>query len=248
MSFEKENIWIIGASSGIGKELAIQLDSLGANLILSARSENKLNNLNKDLNDKHKVYPLDVGDVDEVKKTISKIKRLKSNLDRVIFLPALYNPASIEDMDLKFMSQLVDVNLKSVFYTVNLLLPLFKKQKSGQIAICGSVAGYTGLANGQPYSATKAAVINLTETLYLESPDYLDIKLISPGFVETPMTDKNNFKMPMIITPKKTAGYIIKGLNRNRFEIDFPKTFTFLLKIVSILPYCIKLAVTKKFR
>ncbi|PIR37466.1 MAG: short-chain dehydrogenase [Alphaproteobacteria bacterium CG11_big_fil_rev_8_21_14_0_20_39_49] len=248
MSFDNQNIWIIGASSGIGKELAIQLDALGAKLILTARNKDKLNELNKQLNNKHSVEALDVSNHSDVKKVSKHIIKNHDSVDRIIFLPALYKPDSIENMNLKFMSDLVDVNLKSVFYITNEALKIFNKQKFGQIAICGSVAGYTGLANGQPYSATKAAIINFAESLYLESPKYIDVKLISPGFVKTPMTDKNKFKMPMIVSPQKAAKFIIDGLNKNKFEIHFPKTFTFLLKIVSILPYTIKFYVTKNFR
>lgn len=248
MTFQEQNIWIIGASSGIGKELAIQLHELGANLILSARSEDKLLQLNKELQKKHNVLPLDISSPDDIKEAFDKISNDGTRLDRVIFLPAIYKPDSIENMETGFMSSLVDVNLKGALYFVHALLPVLKKQRFGQIAICGSVAGYTGLPNGQPYSCTKAAIINFTESLYLESPDYIDVKLISPGFVETPMTNKNSFKMPMIVSTETAAQSIIKGLNKKKFEIHFPKGFTFLIKLVSMLPYVIKFKVTNSFR
>ncbi|MDB2415456.1 SDR family NAD(P)-dependent oxidoreductase, partial [Rickettsiales bacterium] len=208
MNFEDETIWIIGASSGIGKELSIKLASHGAKLILSARRESELKKLQKELGPEHKIYPLDVSDKKQVKEVCAKIAKLKNGVDRVLFMPALYKPDSIANMDLEFMSKAVDVNIKGAMYITHAILPIFEKQKSGQIALCGSVAGYTGLPNGQPYSATKAAIINFAESLHAEAPDYINIKLISPGFVQTPMTAKNDFDMPMIITPQKAASYI----------------------------------------
>lgn len=246
MTFENQNIWIIGASSGIGRELAVQLSSLGANLIISARREGDLKLLRKEIGSKHKIYPLDVSDTKQVKEVCSKIAKLKNGLDRVIFMPALYKPDSISNMDIEFMSKMIDVNIKGALYITKQVLPIFEKQKSGQISLCGSVAGYTGLPNGQPYSATKAAIINFAESLYVESPEYLDVKLISPGFVTTPMTEKNDFEMPMIITTKQAAEAIIKGLDKNIFEIHFPKKFTIVLKLISLLPYRLKLFLTKK--
>lgn len=246
MAFKNETIWIIGASSGIGKELAIQIASQGGKLILSARREDEIKKLQKKLDGNHKTYPLDVSDIMQVKEACSKISKLKSGVDRVIFMPALYKPDSIANMDLEFMSKMIDVNIKGAIYVTHEVLAMFEKQKTGQIALCGSVAGYTGLPNGQPYSATKAAIINFAESLYAEAPDYIDVKLISPGFVQTPMTAKNDFDMPMIITPEQAASYIINGLKKSSFEIHFPKKFTLFLKLLSILPYRIKLFCSTK--
>lgn len=244
MSFEKQRIWIIGASSGIGYEIAKNLHESGADLILSARRKEELEKLNTQLQGKHEVKPLDVINHEEVKNVIDEISENK--IDRVIFLPALYKPDSIENMDLDFAKKMLDVNIMGVFYVTKYLVEIFKKQKSGQLAICGSVAGYVGLPNGQPYSATKAAIINFVESLKAEMPNYIDIKLISPGFVETPLTEQNKFKMPMIITSEKAANYICKGLVSKSFEINFPKRLTYLLKFVDALPYFLKLKITKK--
>lgn len=246
MTFKNQNIWIIGASSGMGLELAKQLAAKNANLILSARRESELLNIQNELGHKHKVYALDVSELSQVQDVCGKISNLNIRLDRVIFMPALYKPDSIANMDLEFMSKMVDVNFKAAIYITKLVMPIFEKQKSGQIVLCASVAGYTGLPNGQPYSATKAAIINFAESLYAEVSEYIDVKLISPGFVKTPMTDKNTFTMPMIITPDKAANYIIKGLNKKAFEIHFPKKFTIFLKLLSIVPYGIKLFLTSK--
>lgn len=243
MPYQNETILIVGASSGIGRELAIVLAEKGARLILAARREDELLKLQKELGEQHIVCPLDVSNLQQIQ---DLFKNLDRAVQRVVFLPALYKPAPIADMDLDFASQMIDVNLKGTLYFAKETLALFKKQGYGQIALCGSVAGYTGLPNGQPYSATKAAVINFTESLYAEAPKEIDVKLINPGFVSTPMTDKNNFDMPMIITPKKAAKAIAKGLTQKRFEIHFPKKFTFMLKFLGVLPYKLKLLILKE--
>lgn len=237
MPFSNETIWIIGASSGIGRELA----KSGAKLMLSARSADKLTALQQSLGAEHQAYPLDVSDRQQVQEVCAQLTKLPGGVDRIIFMSALYQPDPIANMDLEFMSKMVDVNLKGAFYLTHGVLPVFAQQQSGQMVLCGSVAGYTGLPNGQPYSATKAAIINFAESLYAEAPDYMDVKLINPGFVNTLMTAKNSFKMPMIITPEQAACLMIKGLRKTAFEIHFPKKFTLLLKLLASLPYRLKL-------
>ena len=226
-----KNIWIIGASSGIGRALAVVFASQGARLALSARSHYKLNELNEELGGAHIVLPLDVAD------NIAMVEAAQSLpcIDSVIFMAAIYDPEPLSRLDIKAAHQMVNINLNGAFNTVYAVLPILKKQGHGQLVLCGSVAGYRGLPNGQPYSATKAAVINLAESLRAEERD-LDIKVINPGFVRTPLTDKNDFKMPMIIEAEEAAKIIAKELQTNRFEIHFPKRFTFFVKLLGLLP------------
>ncbi len=246
MSFENEHIWIIGASSGIGEALASELSQQGATLLLSARRKEELERLNQELGGRHHIYPLDVSDSEQVRQTAEAILDKVETLDRVVFMAAIYRPADIDDMDIDFARQLVEVNLLGAIYTTYAILPVFKRQHSGQIVLCGSVAGYTGLPGGQPYSATKAAIINFAESLYAEVGDYIDVKVINPGFVRTRMTDKNAFHMPMRIEPEQAAKAIAKGLRSRRFEIHFPKGFTFWVKQLRLLPYSVKLFLTCK--
>lgn len=247
MSFVGETVWIIGASSGIGKALAIELANQGAQLLLSARTEEKLKDLKEIVGDHHRIYPLDVSDAGQVKRTVEAIKASTPTLDRVLLFAAIYEPQPVKDIDVRFAEHLMQVNFMGALHVTENILPIFKEQGAGQLALCGSVAGYTGLPNGQPYSASKAAVINFAESLKCEIDQNIDIKLINPGFVETPMTDKNDFDMPMVIKPEQAALAIAKGLKSKSFEIHFPKKFTYLIKMVSALPYWAKLPITKKF-
>lgn len=248
MDFSGEHIWIIGASSGIGEALAKELSSAGATLILSARSEDELHILNTSLGGKHSVMPLDVGDAEAIESVAQKISETIPKLDRVIFLAAIYKPANINDRDVEFTRKLINVNLTGALLTTYAVLPIFETQSSGQIVLCGSVAAYTGLPGGQPYSATKAGITNFAESLYAEVPDYIDVKLISPGFVRTRITDKNDFAMPLRIEPEQAARAIAKGLKARAFEIHFPKAFTYAVKFLHFLPYSITLWLTRRMR
>ncbi len=243
MNFAGEKIWIIGASSGIGKALAHELHQQGAELILSSRSKEQLEQINAELGKKHTLHPLDISDCDQV----NEVAKAIPDVDRIIFMAAVYEPASIKNMDIDFARKLMDINFMGALYLTQAVLPLFEKQQSGQLVFCTSVAGFTGLPDGQPYSASKAALINFAESLHAEADDYLDVKIINPGFVRTPATDKNNFNMPMRIEPEQAAKAIAKGLKRNAFEIHFPKRFTLLMKALSVLPYWLKLKLTKSF-
>lgn len=245
-SFEGENIWIIGASSGIGEHLARELASRGATLILSARREDELNQLNHELGGAHFVYPLDAANNQQITDAVQDITQKVEKLDRVIFMAAVYRPNDINKMDVAFAKLQVDVNVMGPIYTAFAVLPVFDRQQSGQLVLCGSVAGYTGLPGGQPYCATKAAVNSFAESLYAEAADYVDIKLICPGFVRTRMTDKNNFHMPMRLEPHQAAKAIAKGLHQKAFEIHFPKAFTLGMKLLRALPYAIALKITRR--
>ena len=248
MNFKNEHIWVIGASSGIGEALARELAGQGATLILSARREEELQKLNDELGGEHHVMPLDVADSEVVQQAMDQVSERIPRLDRVIFMAAIYNPGNISKMDVDFAKKLVEVNLLGALYTSYAALPVFEKQQGGQLVLCGSVAGYTGLPGGQPYSATKAAIINFAESLHAEVDESIDIKVINPGFVRTRITDKNQFHMPMRIEPPQAAKAIAKGLQAKAFEIHFPKGFTLMTKFLRLLPYPLTFFLTHRMR
>lgn len=247
--FAGENIWLIGASSGIGRALAINLASQGANLALSSRREQELDNLKAEMHNpqSHLIIPLDVSDEQQVFSAAEEISNNFTKIDRVIFMAATYKPNDISQMDIDFTKNLIDINLMGALYVTYAVMPILNRQNCGQFVLCSSVAAYTGLPGGQPYSATKAAITNFAESLYAENKNNnIDIKIISPGFVRTRITDKNKFHMPMIIEPEQAAEAIAKGLLKRSFEINFPKRFTYMVKFLRLLPYPIKLYITKK--
>ena len=247
-TYQNEVVWVIGASSGIGAALAKELAARGAMLALSARRKEALEKLTSQLREGHKIFALDVTDAELVARTAQAIRAAFGKIDRVILLSAAYQPMQADALDLHMTRQMLDVNLMGAFHVVHAVLPIFKEQQVGQLALCGSVAGYMGLPQGQPYSATKAAVMNLAESLKAELPSAIDIKLISPGFVKSELTDKNDFNMPMIISAEKAASHIADGLLRRGFEVHFPKAFTRGLKFLRILPYMMAFKMTKRFK
>lgn len=246
--FSGQTIWLIGASSGIGEALAQCLAMRGARLILSARRLDALQSLQTSLGEQHVCLPLDVADAEAVQQAVQTIEQQVGQMDRVIFMAAIYQPTGVAKMDLSFAEQLLRVNILGAMAVSKSVLAHLKRANRGQLALCASVAGYMGLAHGQPYSASKAALINFAQSLYAEVSEDLDIKLINPGFVRTPMTDKNKFEMPFRIEPEVAAKAIADGLLKRRFEIHFPKVFTFTLKALSALPYWLQLPILKRFR
>ncbi|NVK46578.1 MAG: SDR family NAD(P)-dependent oxidoreductase [Rhodobacteraceae bacterium] len=238
-----ERIWIIGASDGIGAKLAEAYAAEGAHLILSARSEDKLTAMTDRLGPDHRAVSLDVSDRKSLEAAAEKIAAT-GPLDRIIHLAALYDPGKIKDLDPERAAQLVSVNLMGSFHIAQIAPPLLRA--GGQLALCGSVAGYIGLPQGQIYSATKAGVINLVESLRAELSDQIDVRLISPGFVDTRLTAQNNFEMPAVIPPERAAERILKGLNSRRFEVHFPYRLTLALKLMRALPYWASLPLTRR--
>ncbi len=240
---EAETIWIIGASDGIGEALAREWAARGARLILSARSAERLEVLAASLGPDHAALPLDVSDRKSLGAAAEVIART-GPLDRVVHLAAMYDPGKVADLDPETAARLVTVNLTGSFHIAQIAPPLLRD--GGQLALCGSVAGYIGLPQGQIYSATKAGVISLAQTLRAELAGRYDVRLICPGFVDTRLTRRNDFTMPAMITPQIAARAIIAGLGKRRFEVHFPRRLTYALKLLGVLPYWAALPLTRR--
>jgi len=234
-------IWIIGASSGIGRALALQLGAEGVRLILSARDEAALRELAQSCPEAE-VLPLDLADPGSLERAAGTLTG--RGLDAIICTAALYEPGRVDEIAPEFLQKLIAVNLVSVFQLARAAPDLLRA--GGQLVLFGSVAGYFGLPRGQPYSATKAAVRNLAETLRIELAPKVDVRLVSPGFVRTRLTDKNNFKMPALLSAEEAAREVLAGLRGSRFEIHFPRRFTFAIKLLALLPYRLSLALTAR--
>lgn len=243
MGFAGKTVWIIGASEGIGAALARALAEQGARLILSARNQPALEALAKDCGNAQ-VLPLDLAETGALAGVAAGLA--PSSLDAVICTAALYDPGLVADLDPETTARLVTVNLLGSFEVARLTPPLLRD--GGQLVLFGSVAGYFGLPGGQPYSATKAAVNNLAETLRSELAPRVDVRLVCPGFVLTRLTAKNDFSMPAIITPDQAAQAVIRGLQTRAFEIHFPKRFTLAIKLLRALPYAVSLRLTAQLR
>lgn len=231
------NTWIIGASSGIGEALAVELAKRGETVCVTARNTRALEGVKARLSGHgHLALPADVTDIATLMSAAQQLFHAWTQIDRIIFMAGAYTPMHLGELDLKETCAIIDINLTGAFNTVETALSLMKAQTGGQIILCGSVAGYRGLPNAQPYAATKAGVISLANSLRAEWGHRLDIKLINPGFVTSRLTDKNGFDMPMKISAEDAAKIIAKCLNSRRFEIHFPAAFSFGAKLLALLP------------
>jgi short-subunit dehydrogenase len=233
-----KNIWLIGASEGIGKALAKELSLDNNNyLILSARNQESLHELSSTIKNSLVTY-LDVSNAKSIKDSLAIFKNNNIRVDCLIYLAGFYEPMSATKINMAAVEKMIDINLTGAIRVISILAPEFIANRSGHIVLIGSVAGYRGLPNAIGYSASKAGIINFAENLKCDLPKYgIKIQVINPGFVKTRLTDKNNFKMPFIISPEEAAKNIVKIMKSNKFESRFPFIFANLLKLVSQLPY-----------
>ena len=222
-------VWITGASQGIGRALALEMAANGAFVIASARSQEKLESLVEEaehLPGTIASYPVDVTDEPAVHDTIVAIHRDFGRIDQAVLNAGTFIPMNGAHFKAQVMKEQLDLNVMGVSYCLEKLIPIMLDQGQGTIAINSSLAGYRGLSGSAAYGATKAALINMAEALKLDLTDTgLDIKIINPGFVKTPLTDKNQFPMPFLMDVDKAARAIRKGLQRKAFEIRFPTVF-----------------------
>lgn len=244
MDYAGRRIWIIGASAGIGAALARALAGRGAQLILSARDGDALEALAAACGGAQ-ARPLDLARPETLRGVVAQLA-LEVPLDAVICTAALYEPGRVSEIDPARAEAMVRVNILGMIEVARLCPPLLRE--GGQLVLFGSVAGYIGLPGGQPYSATKAAVNNLAETLAIELAPRVDVRLVCPGFVQTRLTARNNFAMPAIITPEQAAEAVLRGMKRRGFEIHFPRRFTLAMKLVRTLPYALSLRLIRRLR
>lgn len=234
-------VWITGASSGIGRALALKLARQGRVVAASARSLHDLAGLADDarlVGGIVQVYPLDVADRAATAATVRQIVADLGPIACAVFAAGTHLPVELDNFDAGIFRRLVEVNLMGVVHGLEAVLPAMIEARAGHIAIVSSVAGYRGLPTAAAYGATKAALINMAEALKLDCDRAgIKLQLIDPGFVRTPLTDRNPFPMPFLIEADLAAERIVAGLASRRFEITFPKRFTWQVKLLRMLPY-----------
>lgn len=244
--FTPRLVWITGAGTGIGRALAQLYAAAGSVVAISGRRAETLAETAAGIPAIH-VFPLDVTDAGAVAATVAEIERQLGPIDLAILNAAQYAPMSAAGFDRAVFRQTVETNLIGVGNALDPLLKAMGTRRSGTIAFMASVAGYAGLPKAGAYGASKAALINLAEALYLEAERMgVRIALVNPGFVETPLTAVNDFKMPFVISPEDAAVRIRRGLQTRAFEITFPRRFTWLLKLLRLLPYPLYFALTRR--
>lgn len=233
-----KTIWLVGASTGIGRATASALHARGAQVIVSARSAGPLQQFAME-HPGARALPLDVTDRAAVRAAAQRIGQ-EGGLDGMVYCAGHYTAMDADAMDLDDMVRHVDINYVGALTLLDAVLPqmLRAPQRQHFVSLVGSVAGYGGLPRSLAYGPTKAALINLAQTLYLGLRHKgVGVSIINPGFVETPLTAQNAFHMPALLTPDQAAHAIVRGWERGAFEIHFPKRFTLWLKLLSLLPH-----------
>ena len=240
-----KRVWLVGASTGIGRALAEQLHALGATVIVSARKMDAL----QAFADQHPgsiALPLDVSDGPAVK-AAAEAAMAAGPLDLVCYCAGHYQAMRATAIDLPDLLRHHEVNTVGALHVLAAITPAMVARGQGHISLVSSVAGFRGLPQSLAYGPTKAALINLAETLYLDlQPHGLGVSVINPGFVETPLTAQNEFHMPALITPETAAQAIVQGWARGEFDVHFPKRFTRLMKLLRLLPYPLYFAVVRR--
>ncbi len=240
-----KSVWLVGASSGIGLATAAALHERGAQVVVSARQDALLQ-------DFVRAHPgasgraLDVTDADAVR-TLAADLLARGPLDLVVYCVGHYKAQRAYDFDLPQMLQHQQINYVGALYVLDAVLPAMLARGSGHLSLIASVAGYRGLPKSLAYGPTKAALINLAESLYGDlQPRGIGVSLVNPGFVQTPLTAQNSFHMPALITPEQAAREMLAGWQRGRFEIHYPRRFTYFMKLLQSLPYALYLPLLRR--
>jgi len=244
-----KSVWLVGASSGIGRATASALHARGATVYVSARNAQALDEWvtqhpGADAQGRTRAValPLDATDAQAVRVAAHAVGA-QQPMDLVIYCAGHYRELRAQDFSLEEMLKHQQINYVGALHVLDAVLPAMQARAAagaagGHISLVSSVAGFRGLPKSLAYGPTKAALINLAETLYLDlQPQGIGVSVINPGFVETPLTAHNDFAMPALVTPEQAAQAILRGWAHGDFEIHFPKRFTCWMKLLRLMPY-----------
>ncbi|SMX44775.1 SDR family NAD(P)-dependent oxidoreductase [Actibacterium lipolyticum] len=231
MTFDGKTYWIIGASEGLGRALAIALHKEGARLILSARTEKRLETLADELSGAQ-VLPMDVTDQHSVDAAANA-----ADCDGLIYCTGTYDPMNAADWNPDKAAMMCETNFIGATRVLAHIAPQFAKRGTGHIVLIGSLSGYRGLPDAVGYSASKAALMHLGENLYADlRTKGVNITIASPGFIKTRLTDKNDFAMPQLMSPERAAANVLRAMKSKRLHTAFPRPFAWLFTWGRFLP------------
>jgi short-subunit dehydrogenase len=240
-------VWITGASSGIGRALAERMARAGWTVAISARREEELEAMARNHGGRMHPYPLDVTDREAVRETVRRIEAERGGIALAVLNAGTHQPMRARDFRAETVRKLIDLNVLSVAECLEALLPGMRQRGQGRIAVVASVAGYRGLPSASAYGASKAALINMAESLRPElEEEGIVLQLVNPGFVRTPLTDRNRFRMPLLMDVDDAAEALYKGLRSRRFEIVFPRLFCWFMKLFRAMPYALALPLMRR--
>ncbi|WP_170349688.1 SDR family NAD(P)-dependent oxidoreductase [Ruegeria atlantica] len=231
-SFVGKTYWIVGASEGLGRALAEALSRQGAHLILSARNTERLTEICSALPNAQAV-PCDVTDLDAVRRAAVEA----GEVDGLVYNAGAYEPMRSADWNSEAVLAMTDVNYTGALRVLGEVVRRFVRRGRGDITLIGSLSGYRGLPAAVGYAASKAALVSLAETMRFDlAGTGVTVRIVNPGFIKTRLTEKNTFKMPMLMTPEDAADRVVKAMSRRRFRTDFPAPFSWLVRLIDYLP------------
>lgn len=231
--WQGKRYWLVGASDGLGAALASKLSRAGAEVILSARSEDKLDILAASLPGKARAVPVDVTDAQSVAAAAKSV----GDVDGIVYLAGVYWPFGAKDWNAEQAVEMVDVNFTGLMRVLGEVVPGFVARDAGHIVITSSLTGFRGLPGSIGYTASKAATMSLAECMYADlRKTGVQVQVVNPGFIKTQLTDKNTFKMPFLMEPEDAAREVFEHMNTDKFKKSFPLLFSLLFRGSQLLP------------
>lgn len=225
--------WLIGASEGLGRAVAEKLSAVGTELVLSARSADRLNELAESLPGKASVVTMDISDNDSVVAAAQEV----GEVDGVVFLAGVYWPQSAREWVADEVNQMVDINFTGAVRVFGQVVPKMVAKDAGHIVMTGSLSGFRGVPGAIGYGASKAGCMSLAESMYYDLKNTgVDVQCINPGYVRTRLTDKNSITMPFIMEPEEAAMHFFDGMNSRRFKKNFPWGFGAFFRSTMFMP------------
>ena len=224
---------MVGASDGLGAALALRLSRAGAAVVLSARSEDKLNDLANSLPGKAEVVTIDVSDNDSV---VAAAKAV-GPVDGVVFLAGVYWPFGAKDWNVEQANAMAEINFTGLMRVMGQVVPDMVARDVGHIVITSSLTGFRGLPGSIGYTASKAATMSLAECMYADlRKTGVHVQVVNPGFIKTQLTEKNDFKMPFLMTPEEASQEVFEHMNTDKFKKSFPFAFSLVFRGSQFLP------------
>lgn len=231
--WQGKRYWLVGASDGLGAALALRLSRAGAEVVLSARSEDKLNELADSLPGKAQVVKMDVSDNDSVVEAAKAV----GAVDGVVHLAGVYWPFSAKEWDAEQANAMADINFTGLMRVMGQVVPDMVARDAGHIVITSSLTGFRGLPGSIGYTASKAATMSLAECMYADlRKTGVHVQVVNPGFIKTQLTEKNDFKMPFLMTPEDASREVFEHMNTDKFKKSFPFAFSLVFRGSQFLP------------
>lgn len=237
ISVADRHVWVTGASTGIGRAVTIELARRGARVVASARNESALDTLVRECGDRVQALPLDVTDRQANRWAAEEISRRMGGLDIAFFNAGICEYVDVASFDSALFERTIRSNFLSMVYGIEAALPLLRQSPAPQLVGMSSTVAYRGLPRSEAYGASKAAIKNLFESLQIDlAREAFRVSVVCPGFVRTPLTDRNDFPMPFRIEADEAARRIVDGIEAGKPEIHFPRRFSLLFKLMTLLP------------